>query len=66
MIVSQSYGTRKSPKITRRQNTLRKIPFDFILGHKCAESTIGDKIITYRFFCLGVLFSVIVTGNFTA
>ena len=28
--------------------------------------TIGDKMITYRFFCLGEFFSVILTGNFTA
>ena len=27
---------------------------------------IGDKISTYRSFCLGELFSVIVTGNLTA
>ena len=28
--------------------------------------TIGDIIITYRFFGLGDLFSVIITGNVTA
>ena len=30
------------------------------------EYTIGDKIITYRSLCFGELFSVIITGNFTA
>ena len=31
-----------------------------------SEVTIGDKIITCRCFCLGEVFSVIITGNFTA
>ena len=35
-------------------------------GHLQSRIIIGDKIITYRFLCFGELFSVIITGNFTA
>ena len=63
----------------RRNNTVADFDDDFIssaaqkqiqrfhVGAKMYR-TIGDKIITYRFFflCFGELFSVIITGNFTA
>ena len=37
-----------------------------IFGVDSFRFTIGDKIITYRFFMFGGIFSVIITGNFTA
>ena len=37
-----------------------------VLEPQAFVHTVGDRMITYRFVCLRGLFSVIVTGNFTA